>query len=344
MKKFLVTIVGAGIIGLTSAKRILAKLGDKVHIRIVHHGKPLATPYAGALGLPFKSGGPQLADFWRATYAAAQEDVKSHTPGVTMSPMRVLFGQPEPLPSWAPDIPDFASLSPEELIAGAACGYAFKTPVWDPQTFTPNLLRELSEGGVDIINREIHRLEDLAHRADFIIDAAGLGSRAFGDTKLRAGKGQVLVVRTPYLERNDTLIMEEDLPDGNHRIVYYTHRRPGIALLGGTFVLDDEDMTPDPNVTSQILENVIRVDPTFRDAEIIAQHVGLRPYRDQVRVELSHLGYTPCLHLGGTGGAGYSIATGMADQAAEMLTGLIGEEELRPRRPDWVRSSLVKRR
>ena len=38
----------------------------------------------------------------------------------------------------------------------------------------------------------------------------------------------------------------------------------------------------------QILEGCSRIVPSLRDAEVVADWAGLRPYRQQVRIELEH--------------------------------------------------------
>ncbi len=40
--------------------------------------------------------------------------------------------------------------------------------------------------------------------------------------------------------------------------------------------------------SARIMENVCKIVPSLRDAKVVQEWVGLRPYREPVRLELQH--------------------------------------------------------
>ena len=40
--------------------------------------------------------------------------------------------------------------------------------------------------------------------------------------------------------------------------------------------------------SARIMENVCKIVPSLRDAKVVREWVGLRPYREPVRLELEH--------------------------------------------------------
>ena len=97
-------------------------------------------------------------------------------------------------------------------------------------------------------------------------------------------------------------------------------------LLGGTAEEGAWDMPPRPEVSARILRDTTAVFPQLSGAEVVAERVGLRPYRPTVRLEPESLpGGRVLWHNYGHGGGGVSLSWGCArDLTDAVLTGATG--------------------
>ena len=74
-----------------------------------------------------------------------------------------------------------------------------------------------------------------------------------------------------------------------------------------------------------ILEGCCRILPSLRDAEMISDWAGLRPYREPLRVELEHISLKagsqrlPVVHNYGHGGSGLTLGWGTAGDAIVLV-------------------------
>jgi len=94
-------------------------------------------------------------------------------------------------------------------------------------------------------------------------------------------------------------------------------------LLGGTAEEGAWDMPPRPEVSARILRDTTAVFPQLSGADVVAERVGLRPYRPTVRLEAESLpGGRVLWHNYGHGGGGVSLSWGCArDLTDAVLTG-----------------------
>ena len=75
----------------------------------------------------------------------------------------------------------------------------------------------------------------------------------------------------------------------------------------------------------RILEGCCRILPSLRDAEIISDWAGLRPYREPLRVELEQVSLMggsqrlPVVHNYGHGGSGLTLGWGTAGDAIALV-------------------------
>jgi D-amino-acid oxidase len=103
--------------------------------------------------------------------------------------------------------------------------------------------------------------------------------------------------------------------EGTDSTYVFPHRDH--VVLGGTAEEDAWDLAPRPAVTQRILRDCAAAVPALRGAAILAERVGLRPYRPQVRLEAEATGDGRVLwHNYGHGGAGVTLAWGCARELA----------------------------
>jgi D-amino-acid oxidase len=119
-------------------------------------------------------------------------------------------------------------------------------------------------------------------------------------------RGQVVVVENPGLRE---FFAEE--PGSATELRYVLPHRDTV-VLGGTAEPDRTDLAPRPEVARRILARCTEVVPALAGARVVAHRVGLRPVRDQVRLEEEARDGGRVIHNYGHGGGGVTLSWGCA--------------------------------
>lgn len=290
-----VIVVGAGVVGLTCAVRLL-EAGHRVDV--VARDLPLETTsaVAAALWYPYRALPQDRVTAWsKVAYDAFAELAGDEGTGVRMLRGTELLRSPQPDPWWRGAVP---SLDRETALPpGYADGWTFTSPVVDMPVF----LRWLT-ARVDALGGTLTRmnLSALPEDGSLVVNATGLGARHFGaDPSVQPVRGQVVVVEQVGLERW-TL-------DGTG--LTYVVPRTHEVVLGGTDVEGEWSRTPDPEVAEQVLHRASALVPELEGAKVLRHKVGLRPARPEVRLEK----VGDVVHCYGHGGAGVTLSWGCAD-------------------------------
>jgi D-amino-acid oxidase len=61
------------------------------------------------------------------------------------------------------------------------------------------------------------------------------------------------------------------------------------------------------------------ISPAFNSVEVIEAKVGLRPARNEVRLETEQIGDKTIIHNYGHGGAGFTLSWGCANEVVELI-------------------------
>jgi D-amino-acid oxidase len=293
-------VVGAGVVGLTTAVR-LREAG--VDADVVAREDPLDTTsaVAAALWYPYRALPVERVTAWSAaTYdaLAALADVAGS--GVRMRAGTELLAPDAPDPWWRDAVPGLAR-TPE--------GLRFVAPAVDMSIHLPWLVGRLRALGGAIERRAVAALDEL--EADAVVNCAGLGARELaGDGSLTAVRGQVVRVTAPDV---DEWLLDQSDPQ---RLVYVVPRERDV-VLGGTAQEGAEDLEPDPATSAAIRARCAALVPALRDAPVVGVAVGLRPVRPTVRLEAEGR----VVHCYGHGGAGVTLAWGCAGEVAALLAG-----------------------
>ena len=95
-----------------------------------------------------------------------------------------------------------------------------------------------------------------------------------------------------------------------------------VLLLGGSADKDHDDPVPDLDVARGIIERCAAVVPAIASAAVLGHRVGIRPQREQIRVERIELRHGQVVvHNYGHSGAGVSLSWGCADTVAALTLG-----------------------
>jgi len=304
-----VTVVGAGVVGLTCAVR----LAESSHaVSVVTAAEPAGTTsaVAAALWYPFRAGPVEAVTRWAAHSRIVFEGLVG-TGGVLLRRGRELLRTPAPDPWWATAVPDLRRLAPAHLPAGCVDGFSFVAPVVDMGRYLVWLAARLESLDVDVA---VRRISDLAEvDGDAIVNCSGLGARELvGDRSLVPVRGQVVRLANPGL--TDWVLDEED-PDG----LTYVVPRMDDVVCGGTADEGAEAGGVDALVEAAILARARVLCPELADAPVLSRAVAFRPTRPEVRLEREDVAGRPVVHCYGHGGAGVTLSWGCAEDVIALL-------------------------
>ena len=139
------------------------------------------------------------------------------------------------------------------------------------------LVRRYDGLGGTVSAQTVTSLDSVA--APVVVNCTGIGARSLvPDPALVPVRGQVVVVENPgitefYLDHGD---------GGTDYVYLFPHG--DVAVLGGTAHEGASDQAPRPDVTARILRDCTAVFPSLRGARVVAERVGLRPVRPEVRL------------------------------------------------------------
>lgn len=309
-----VTIIGAGVTGLTTAV-VLAEAGHPV--RVVADEIPGRTSLAaGAMWGPYLVEPKVMVDAWSQRSLEVFRDLASDAAtGVRVSSGVEATRHHEEAPDWARSLPGFEPVDAGELPDGFSSGYRFIVPLIDMPTYLRYLLERARAAGVVVDERHVATLTSLTN-ADVIVNCSGMGAATLADdTDLRPIRGQHVIVVNPGL----TEFFSEDTGTSSDLLCIYPQGE--VVVLGGTAIDGSSDTTPDPVAAGRILERCIAVEPRLASAPVIEHRIGLRPTRPQVRVEAEQKTGAVVIHNYGHGGAGVTLSWGCAERVQQLLHG-----------------------
>ena len=301
-----VIVVGAGVVGLSCAVRLLES-GHQVSV--VARDLPLETTsaVAGGLWYPHRAYPFERVTGWSATtYAELARLAEDESHGVDLREGTELLRADAPPPWWAEAVPRLGAAP--SVPPGYAAARTFVAPVVDMPVYLRRLQARIEELGGTVTRMALAALPD---QADVVVNAAGLGARLLGeDGSVLPVRGQVVVLEQVGVTR---WWLDESGP------TYVVPRRHDI-VVGGT---DDEgvwDRAPDEGTAKELLARARELVPELRGARVLRHRVGLRPARPSVRLEaVTTASGSRVVHCYGHGGAGVTLSWGCADEVAALV-------------------------
>lgn len=290
-----VIVVGAGVVGLTCALRLL-EAGHRVDV--VARDLPRETTSAVAAGLwyPYRALPQERVSAWAATSYAVFDAIADTDPesGVRMVPGTVVRRDTEAEPWWRSAVPSLDRV---------AAGWSFTTPVADTSVYLDWLVGRVEGAGGTITRLNLGGLPDVPGR--LVVNCSGLGARLLGaDRTVVPVRGQVLHVERFGLDR---WWLDESGPT-------YLVPREHDVVVGSSDVEGEWSRTPSAAATEDILDRAAQLVPAVRGARVLRARVGLRPVRPAVR--LDRVG--DVVHCYGHGGAGLTLSWGVADEVVAL--------------------------
>ena len=276
-------VIGAGIIGLTSAVA-LREAGFDVEIVAAEPPERTTSAAAAGIWMPFHAGThPRTGNWLRMTYDYCRAAENIPDTGIFFIEHCSHFvSDMPPVDDEIKAVDGFRFLPDSKLAYGAQAGYALRIPVMPSGTVLPWLVRRFLASGGKFSWRRVESLDAETVGADFLVNCTGFGAGILcGDSSVEAAKGHVIVVPNPGLREN-IVVTDGDL---------FTHIFPqgDRCVLGGIYEVGNADLTPDPEVRREILSRAAILEPRLRDTVILAERTGLRPLRPAVRLEVENL-------------------------------------------------------
>jgi D-amino-acid oxidase len=304
-----VIVVGAGVIGLTSAVR-LAEAGHRVDVVARDRPRETTSAVAAALWYPYLALPRERVTAWAArSFEVFAELADDEASGVVMRLGTEVHTERAPDPWWRDAVP---SLDRETALPpGYVDGWTFSAPVIEMPIYLDWLAARLEDLGGTLTRLNLSALPPTGDGgADVVVNCAGLGSRLFGaDLSVEPVRGQVVVVEQFGLDRWWL--------QGSAGAPTYVVPRSRDIVLGGTDQHGEWSRTPDPATAEDIVARAARLVPEVADAKVRQHRVGLRPARPSVRVERDG----DVVHCYGQGGAGVTLSWGCADEVVSLIDG-----------------------
>jgi len=201
-------------------------------------------------------------------------------------------------------LPYFARLSGDDLPAGYKDGMLMDVPVVESPRYLGFLTDQFLANGGTYEVREVQTLDDLKHDHSLIVNCTGVWAKYVADdSSVYPIRGQTIVIDAPDIQQGY-------MDDGT--FTYLFPRRDGV-LIGGVADPHNWNLEVDPSITADILARCSQIEPSVVNAKIVHQFVGLRPGRQQVRLEAQKLSeHCTVIHNYGHAGVGYTLSWGCA--------------------------------
>jgi D-amino-acid oxidase len=303
-------VVGAGVVGLTTAIS-LAEAGLATRVVTAEPSPRTTSVAAGAIWGPVLCGPDDRCYEWsRVGLSVLSALAADPSAGVHQVSGREVSETPASPPRWTDLLPGLRILGSDELPAGFTSGWFYTAPAVIMPVYLDYLLNRYAELGGTVAIETVSSLSVVD--APVVVNCTGIGARTLvPDEAVMPVRGQVVVVENPGISE---FYIDHGLR-GTDYIYAFPHG--DVIVLGGTSEKGSFDLTPRPSVSERILRDCAAVYPALRGARVVAERVGLRPYRPEVRLDSEPLGDGRVLwHNYGHGGAGVSLSWGCAREIA----------------------------
>ncbi|XP_065569577.1 D-aspartate oxidase-like [Artemia franciscana] len=334
-----ICVVGAGIIGLSTAVVIQQKYGSAVSVTLIADKFSPNTTGDGAAGLwgPYLLGDTphEKIRIWsEATHDFLESLWKSEDAGrlgISLIPCYRVNVEVEPLPAWKNTVYGFREMPDKEIQKigrpGLRQGISFVTYICECSKFLPYLLEEFRKNRGNVVEQTIKNWAQLVDTYDIIVDCSGIRARDLaGDRSVAPKRGQVMRVTAPWIKA----VILDDSDDGN-----YVIPNMDSVVLGGTHQEGDWNMNIYPEDTQFILEGCQRLVPALKHVPVQREWVGLRPGRPSVRLDREVVRVknrkVTVIHNYGHGGSGVTLFWGCAKEAADLVGEALSSKLLKSR-------------
>ncbi len=303
-----ILVIGSGVIGLSSALCLQLSGYD---VRIITRELPLRATSVAAGAVWSGSDLEGRSRCWAANtldrFLALAKEANS---GVTLQRMREVYAEDVPDPWYRELLPFFQRLSKHEMRGGLIGGYLMDVPMVAPPIYLERLHDQFLAAGGRLELRTVESLEELAGEAPLLVNCTGVGAREVAkDDSVYPLRGQTILtdaqgIRVGYMD--------------NSSVDHIFPRADGV-LIGGVKVKGDWNREIDPAISDRIMRRCSNIEKRLAGANVLREFVGLRPGRDEARLENEQLA-NGCnvIHNYGHAAVGYTLSWGCAMEVAAL--------------------------
>ncbi|KAJ7484849.1 FAD dependent oxidoreductase [Mycena galericulata] len=346
-----VFVVGAGVIGLSTAIRALEAGFDVTIFAETFPGDEKTIKYtsswAGANHISVEAPNALLHQLERETLPVFLDLIKEDP----LIPVMLSPDEQKKSDDLYKSYSDFHTLESRELPDGVVHGAAFSTIFIDVPRYLPYLMNRFLSGGGRAFRATLPSLSALLAEKErpvlspisgaippalfepaALINCTGIGALSMGDVldaNIYPTRCEVLIIRAPWVNHGMFYRYKDS------HLSYIIPRQSGDVILGGTYQVNDWHPHSRPETVRLIKERGIEAYPellplakrelrNIEDLDVVEECVGLRPTRKGgVRLEVTSLTVGgkvfPVVHNYGHGGAGYQSSWASAKFAVELL-------------------------
>ena len=301
------TVVGAGVIGLSTALA-LEEHGHAVRIVADQVGATTTSAVAGAVWFPYKAGPPARVAAWAVHTRRWLEELARSTPEAGVDVLTGYEITPDDSwPWWADGVADLTRAPAP--VKDAPIAWKFSAPRAQPSLFLPWL-----QGRLRAQVEQQHVSDLAAVPGEVVINCTGLAARALAhDDAMYPLLGQLVIAEVGGADLNASITDDRD-PDS---FFYIIPRRDELVLGGCSLPREYGSRAElDAAIKARIVAHAARLGIQIGDVR--REHVGLRPYRPEVRLERDPHD-ARIIHNYGHGGAGFTLSRGCAEDVAALV-------------------------
>jgi len=314
MKK--VTVIGAGVIGLTTAIR-LREAGFDARVFARETGQNTTSAVAAAVWEPFAANPPDKIEKWCGrTYEILSKQAEDPASGVDAVDCRQLQRSANPsLPFWHKVVAHASFQKFDDVSSGGITGeFRYRSYRADMSIYLDYLQKNYKALGGSITIADFTALDQAFSHTGIVVNCAGLGSGLLAnDPEIYPARGVVLLSRPKVAP---DFILDADNPEG---LAYIVPRRD-CQVLGGTYEPHKTDMIATEQEVAAIFRRCCKLFPSLAQTRIETVKVGLRPSRSGIRLALEKYQDGGLLiHNYGHGGSGVTVSWGCAEEVVTLL-------------------------
>ena len=308
-----IAIVGEGIIGLTSASRLLKK---GYSVDIYSKDNKITSMSAGAYWWPHRIYPEKRVSKWSAeTYAEYKKCQSESNSGILFNEHFRFCVDSDESAYVRYLLDEWHEIEGEKY--GIPCQEAYRliVPVIDVPVYMTYLKSLLETEGARFYQNELEHPSILFPDYDLVVNCTGVWAHHFvNDKDVFPIRGQTVRVTLPEGLRESTRLYKKE--DKFTLILPRTND----VILGGTAHEGDWNLEPNDADTSIIFEQCSKLVPQIKNTKILGTTVGLRPGRKEVRLELELINpEAPVVHNYGHGGGGFTVAWGCANEVGDIV-------------------------
>ncbi|XP_072046262.1 D-aspartate oxidase-like [Amphiura filiformis] len=325
-----VCVIGAGIIGLSTAVCIIEQIPD-VQVTIIADKFTPETTGDGANGVwsPVLSGQTciDVMTRWGSVTWDHLTDLL-HSEDAAPAGVKLVLGyhlytSQKEEPYWKDIVLGFRRISTKEIQTvfpvdcGFTHGFSFNTIVTECSTYLPWLTKRFQQKGGKIQCRRICSIGEVDKIFDVVVNCSGVHAyHLVNDKEVTVIKGQMVKVRASWQKwyvsaKSKNGVVTNLTPKSDH------------VVLGSTRDFGNWDTDVCLDVSIDIYNRCCKLVPSLKNAEIIGGWSGLRPGRTSVRLARENMMFglhiLPVVHNYGHGGSGVTLHWGCAQDATELV-------------------------